>query len=95
MGRTAATRLNVVIALFLGSSPFSIGVEVAVDDIDLWRVAGKLLKLYDENARFIAARRADALLDNGHVEGLHTWKRIAEMLGSLQRRDRDPNCTLH
>ena len=62
-----------------------------MEDIVTWRVAGQLIKSYGEDARFIAAKRADALLANGDAEGFHAWKRIANAIGDLERRERTPN----
>jgi hypothetical protein len=42
-----------------------------MDDRDTWQMANLLLKEYGGEAAFIAARRADALLDQGDTEGLH------------------------
>lgn len=57
-----------------------------MDDIDAWRVAGQLIKTYGDEARLIAARRADALLDNGDIDGFHAWKRVANALASLEQK---------
>jgi len=62
-----------------------------VDDIDVWRVAGQLIKSYGEDARLIAAQRADALLDKGDMEGFYAWKRIANALASLERLEIGPS----
>lgn len=66
-----------------------------MDDIDTWRMAGQLIKSYGEDARFIAAQRADALLDNGDMEGFYVWKRIANALASLEKYQVSPNETSH
>ncbi|HWH57399.1 MAG TPA: hypothetical protein VN682_07195 [Terriglobales bacterium] len=64
-------------------------------DIDAWRVAGQLIKSYGDEARLIAAQRADALLDNGDMEGFYAWKRIANALASLEKREVSRNETSH
>ena len=66
-----------------------------MDDIDAWRVAAHLIKSYGGEARMIAARRADALLDNGDVDGFHAWKRIDNALASLEKREIGPNEVAH
>jgi len=66
-----------------------------MDDIDAWRVAWQLIRSYGEEARLIAAHRADALLDNGDIDGFHAWKRIANALASLEKREVGPNEATH
>lgn len=66
-----------------------------MDDIDAWRVAGQLIKSYGEDARIIAAQRADALLENGDFQGFEAWKRIANALASLEKREVAANEVAH
>lgn len=56
-----------------------------MDDIDIWRSAHLLVKQYPEDAGLVAARRADALLDQGDVDGFHVWKRIVDAIAELLR----------
>ena len=66
-----------------------------MDDIDAWRVADQLIKSYGDQARMIAAQRADAFLYNGDVDGFHAWKRIANALAALEKREVDLNEVAH
>lgn len=66
-----------------------------MEEIDAWRVAGQLIKSYGEDARLIAVQRADALLDNGDMEGFYAWKRIANALASLERQEIGTNDIIH
>ncbi len=57
-----------------------------MDDIDIWRTANEMIKLYGEDAEFKAGLRADKLLDLGDTEGFHVWKRIALAIADLTKR---------
>ena len=54
-------------------------------DIDIWRAAKRLIDQHGEDAAFVAAQRADAMLDAGDLDGLATWKRILKAIGELSR----------
>ena len=55
-------------------------------ELDIWRSANILLKRYKGEAVFIAAKRADALLDQGDVPGRAEWIRIAKAIIDLERK---------
>jgi triphosphoribosyl-dephospho-CoA synthetase len=55
-------------------------------DLDIWRSANILLKRYGGEAVFIASKRADALLDQGDVQGSLSWVRIAKAITDLERK---------
>ena len=55
-------------------------------ELDIWRSANILLKRYGAEAVFIATKRADALLDQGDVQGSSAWVRIAKAITDLERR---------
>jgi hypothetical protein len=57
-----------------------------MNELDIWRAASILVKRYREEAVFIAAKRADALLDQGDPEGFSTWVRIAKAITELERK---------
>jgi len=54
-----------------------------MDDLDIWRAANEMIKLYGADAQFKAALRADKLLDLGDSEGFSVWKRVATAIGDL------------
>jgi hypothetical protein len=56
-----------------------------IDDADIWRAAGLMIKTHGGDAALVAAQRADALLAEGDVEGEQIWKRIADAISELQR----------
>jgi len=55
-------------------------------DLDICRATNILLKRYGGEAVFIAARRADALLDQGDTQGCSAWLRIAKAITELERK---------
>jgi len=55
-------------------------------ELDIWRSANILLKRYGGEAVFIASRRADALLDQGDLQGCSAWVRIAKAISELERK---------
>jgi len=56
-----------------------------MDDIDIWRAAEQMLKLYGADAAIHAAMRADKLMDQGDVEGFDMWKRVVDAVNELDR----------
>ena len=59
---------------------------MGMDNLDIWRAANILVKRYRGEAVFIAAKRADALLDLGDPEGCSAWIRIARAITELERQ---------
>jgi hypothetical protein len=57
-----------------------------MSELDIWRSANILLKRYGGEAVFIASKRADALLDQGDVEGCSAWVRITKAIADLERK---------
>ena len=56
-----------------------------MEDIDIWRAAEQMRKLFGADAAIHAAMRADKLMDQGDVEGFDMWKRVATALNELDR----------
>lgn len=55
-------------------------------DLDAYRLANLLLRQYGAaEARLIAAKRADALLDLGDLDGQSAWKAALAALEELTR----------
>ena len=54
-------------------------------DLDIYRSAKLLIDQHDEEAARHAAVRADALLEDGDMEGSRVWLSIREAIGELQR----------
>lgn len=56
-----------------------------MDGIDVWRTAHLLLKEYGSEASLIAAKRADALLAQGEMEGFAVWRGVVDAITELER----------
>jgi hypothetical protein len=56
-----------------------------MEDIDIWRAAEQMRKLYGADAAIHAAMRADKLMDRGDSEGFDMWKRVVAALNELDR----------
>jgi hypothetical protein len=62
-------------------------------DLDIRRAAMVLVTEYGDEAALMAARRCDALLAKGDVDGERVWKgilRAVEELRRTQRKDGEP-----
>ena len=55
-----------------------------IPDIDIWRSARVLVKQHGEDAPIEAAMKADAMLEEGDLDGYATWKRILRAVEELQ-----------
>ncbi|SMF51241.1 hypothetical protein SAMN06265365_117108 [Tistlia consotensis] len=64
-------------------------------DLDIFRSAALLIRDHGEVAAAVAARRADALLDTGDLEGCHLWNRIVEAIDDLTRTQRHAHELTH
>lgn len=56
------------------------GRSAPMTEMDIGRSANMLLKCYGDETVSIASKRADALLDQGDVQGCSTWVRIAKAI---------------
>ena len=56
-----------------------------ITDLEIYRAANQLVKRYGQDAEFEAAMRADAMIEQGHPEGLAVWTRILRAVEGLQR----------
>jgi hypothetical protein len=60
-------------------------------ELDIYRTANILVKEYGlEQAPLMAAKRADALLELGDIEGQQIWKAVLRAVQELIRLDRKP-----
>jgi hypothetical protein len=59
--------------------------------LDIYRTANILVKEYGaEQAPLMAAKRADALLERGDLDGQRTWKAVLRAVQELTRTQREP-----
>ena len=67
--------------------------DVPTSEIDIWRSARLLVDQHGDTAAIEAAMRADALLDEGDLDGYAVWRRIVRAVRELL--DREPVGTVH
>jgi hypothetical protein len=53
-------------------------------DRDIWRAANLLISEYGDGAEFVAARRADEMLERGEYDGEAVWLRIRQAIVEMQ-----------
>ncbi len=58
--------------------------EPVTDEIDIYRAAAALMRERGEDATIEAAMHADALLDQGDMEGRAIWLRIIAAIRELE-----------
>lgn len=54
-----------------------------VDEKDIWRIAGVMIKRYGDDALVACAVRADELKADGDLAGARIWKRIGASIEFL------------
>jgi hypothetical protein len=59
-----------------------------IDDRDAWRAASILIREHYDDAEFIAAQRADALLADGDLDGQRFFKAVLAAIAELRRTAR-------
>jgi hypothetical protein len=61
------------------------------NDLDIYRAANILMKEYGvEQAPLMAAKRAEAMLELGDVDGQRMWKAVLRAVQELTRIERGP-----
>ncbi len=63
-------------------------------DLDIYRSANVLVKQHGQDAPIEAAMRADAMLDNGDLDGYAVWKRVIKAVEELLSKDRPDGATV-
>jgi hypothetical protein len=64
---------------------------VMTNDLDIYRAANILVKEYGiEQAPLMAAKRADAMLELGDVDGQRVWKAVLRAVEELIKTEREP-----
>jgi hypothetical protein len=56
-----------------------------IEEMDIWRAAEQMRRLYEADAAIHAAMRADKLMDQGDIVGFDMWKRVVAALNDLDR----------
>ncbi len=65
-----------------------------IPDLDIYRSANVLVKQQGQDAPIEAALRADAMLDNGDLDGYAVWKRVIKAIGELLSKERPDGATV-
>jgi len=56
-----------------------------IEEWELWACAHEFVRRHGEDAAIHAAMRADALFDEGDMEGARTFRMIVKKINELQR----------
>jgi hypothetical protein len=56
-----------------------------MEERDIWRLAARLIKMFDDGAEMASAMYADRALAQGDQERMREWNRITAAINSLQR----------
>jgi hypothetical protein len=56
-------------------------------DLDIYRTASVLIREHGEDAALEAAQRADAMLEEGYLDGQRVWKRVLAAVKAIQRQE--------
>ncbi len=79
-----------------GSPPSSAVIfHEMISDLDVFRSAAVLVREHGQDAALEAAKRADAMLEKGDMEGAAVWRRIVKAVEELQRQDRRSGEPVH
>ncbi len=66
-----------------------------IPDLDIFRSAQVLVKQHGVDAPIHAAMRADAMLENGGLDGYAAWRRILRAVEELQGAAPKPGEAVH
>ncbi len=64
-------------------------------DLDILRSAKVLIEYHGEDAKLVAAQRADVMLAKGDADGHGVWPRIVRAIDTLQHARRLNDDALH
>ena len=57
-----------------------------IKEIDIWRAANQMMKMFGDEADLAAARHADALMDLDDNDGFHAWVRVLVAIKNLSHK---------
>ena len=60
-----------------------------MDRIEIYRIANLLIEKHGNDAVLEAAKKADAMLEKGDLDGLQMWKAIGRVIKDTQRGERE------
>jgi hypothetical protein len=64
------------------------GETIPVSEVDVWRAAHLMVKIFDEDASTQAALRSDPALDAGDMKNHRLWLGVMHTVNELQRTKR-------
>ncbi len=65
-----------------------------ISDLDIYRTANVLVKQHGQDAPIQAAMRADAMLEEGDLDGYAVFKQVVKAIEELLSKDRPDGATL-
>ena len=68
---------------------------MTIKEIDIWRMAKLLIDQHGSRAPIVAAQRLDALLATRDLDGRIAWRRIANAVDALLRREAPKGASIH
>lgn len=66
-----------------------------MDEIDIWRAAAQLVKMYGDEAELMACQKADAAIEAGDPFNERLWRQVAAVLRELERQAPPERGLLH
>ncbi len=64
-----------------------IGAAPVTSDLDIYRTASVLIREHGEDADLEAAQSADAMLEEGAIDGQRVWKRFLAAVKEIRRQE--------
>ncbi len=65
-----------------------------IPDLDIYRTANIFIREHGEDAPIQAAMRADAMLEQGDLEGCAVWPRVLRAVEALLSKERAPGVSV-
>lgn len=56
-----------------------------MDDHDIWRIAARLIRTFDDGAKMASAMYADKAIAHGDLQAADKWNRITAAIQALER----------
>ncbi len=65
-----------------------------ITDLEIYRAANQIVKRYGDLADIEAAKRIDAMLEAGDLDGAAVWRRIVKAVEELLSKERPAGVTV-
>ncbi len=86
-GPAVAAAPSVLARRFLSARPI-LRYHPGMDRIEIYRIANLLIEKHGNDAVLEAAKKADAMLEKGDLDGQRVWKAIVRVIKDTQRGER-------